>query len=159
MKKSIVMALAGGIAFCSWTILQKSPINKAEWLIGTWVNRTPKGNIYEAWTRKNDGELFGKSYMLEKNDTILFETIRLVGEGDSLFYIPAVKDQNNGRPVRFAMKVISDTKLVFENPKHDFPQIISYNRINADSLVAEISGIIQGKERRQMFPMKKIRPM
>lgn len=155
MKNRILIALAGVMLFGSWITLQKSPIRKAEWLIGTWVNRTPKGDTYETWTKKNDREFFARSYILKEKDTIVFETIRLIEEGDSLFYIPVVKEQNNGRPVRFAMKTVSDTKLVFENSRHDFPQVISYTRINADSLVAEISGIIQGKERKQSFPMRK----
>ena len=78
-------------------------------------------------------------------------------EQNNLFYIPNVNNQNGGLPVRFATKTVSDMELVFENPQHDFPQIISYTKINADSLVAEISGTINGKERKQTFPMKRVK--
>jgi len=60
-------------------------------------------------------------------------------------------------PVRFATKTISETQLVFENPQHDFPQTISYTKITADSLVAEISGTKNGHERKQIFPMKRVK--
>lgn len=46
--------------------------------------------------------------------------------------------------------------LVFENPMHDFPQIISYTKITCDSLVAQISGEKNGQERKQAFPMKRV---
>ena len=144
------------IIFGSWTLQQKTEIQRAEWLVGTWKNKTSRGNIYEAWIKVSDHELAGKSYIVKEKDTIIFETIRLVQEQNGLFYIPTVNNQNNNSPVRFALKTISDTELVFENPQHDFPQIISYVSINKDSLVAEISGTKNGQKGKQTFPMKRV---
>lgn len=135
---------------------KENEIKSAEWLLGTWENRTSKGVIYESWTRIADVEFAVKSYALKGGDTVLFETIRLVQEPGGLFYIPTVKDQNDGLPVRFALKTISDTEVVFENPEHDFPQIISYTKLTTDSLVAEVSGVEDGRERRRTFPMNRI---
>jgi hypothetical protein len=70
--------------------------------------------------------------------------------------IPSVKNQNRGLPVRFALKIISDTEPVFENLRHDLPQTIGYTKINTDFLVAEISGTKNGLERRQSFPVKRV---
>jgi len=97
------------------------------------------------------------SYIIQEKDTVVLENIQLVQKQEGLFYIPIVKNQNEGLPVRFASKIISETQLVFENPQHDFPQIISYTQINLDSLVAEISGTINGQDRRQVFPMKRMK--
>lgn len=129
----------------------------AGWLRGTWECKTPKGSIYEIWQPVADKEMHGRSYRVRGQDTMTLETVRLVQEGDSLYYIPTVKDQNNNQPVRFAATVITEKELVFSNPQHDFPQWISYKLIKPDSLVASIGGIIQGKERSQAYPMKKIR--
>src|SRR5690606_21013709 len=107
------------------------------WLIGTWENTKAKGSVYETWSKSDVNEFSGKSYMVKEQDTIVFENIRLVREQNKLFYIPTVKNQNENLPVRFIAKTISETQLVFENLQHDFPQIISYTRINADSLLAE----------------------
>lgn len=145
------------IILCAWTTKQTNDIKKAEWLIGTWENKTQKGSIYETWNKTNDNEYSGKSYILKEKDTIVFEIIRLVQEQDGLFYIPTVKNQNDGLSVRFNTKTISETQLVFENQQHDFPQIISYTRISTDSLVAEISGTKNGQEREQIFPMKRVK--
>jgi len=142
---------------CALTVKQTNDLEKAEWLIGTWENKTPKGSIYETWGKTSDNEYSGKSYIVEEKDTIVVENIRLVQEQHTLFYIPTVKNQNDGLPVRFTTKTISETQLVFENPQHDFPQIISYTKIGADSLVAEISGIKNGQERKQTFPMKRVK--
>lgn len=144
------------IILCAYTTQQTNPIKKAEWLIGTWENKTPKRSIYETWRKTNNNEFSGKSYILKEKDTVVFETIRLVQEKDGFFYIPTVKNQNDGLPVRFSIKTISETQMVFENPEHDFPQVISYTKITPDSLVAVISGTKNGQERKQTFPMKRV---
>jgi len=145
------------IAICAWKTNPINDIKKAEWLIGTWENKTPKGSVYETWNKNSDNELAAKSYIVKEKDTIIFENIRLVEEQDGLYYIPTVKNQNDDLPVRFATKTISETKLIFENPEHDFPQIISYTKITSDSLVAEIVGTKNGQERRRVIPMKKMK--
>lgn len=154
--QGLYFAAVALIILCGWTTQQKKEIKKAQWLIGTWENKTSKGSIYETWIKVNDNEFSGKSYMVKEKDTIVFETIKIVENRDGLFYIPKVKNQNESLPVRFVLKKISEMELVFENPKHDFPQIITYARINADSLVAEISGTKNGKESKRIFPMKRM---
>jgi hypothetical protein len=153
----LLIAVVGLIMLCAWAIKETNDIKKAEWLIGTWENKTKKGSLYETWSKTNDNELSGKSYIVKEKDTIVFENIRIVQEQDGLFYIPTVKNQNEGLPVRFAVKTISETVLVFENSQHDFPQMISYTKVSADSLVAEISGTKSGQARKQTFPMKRMK--
>lgn len=150
----VVIVLAN---LCAFTTKQTNDIKKAEWLIGTWENKTLRGSIYETWSRESDNEFSGMSYIIKEKDTVVFENIRLIQEQDGLFYTPIVRNQNDGLPVRFASKTISETQLVFENQQHDFPQIISYVRITADSLMAEISGIKNGEERKQTFHMKRVK--
>lgn len=154
---NIFIGLVGFVVLCAWTIKQINDIEKAEWLIGTWENKTSRGSIYETWIKANDNEFSGKSYVVKEQDTIVFETIKLVQEQNGLFYVPTVKNQNEGLPVRFSTKTISETQLVFENLQHDFPQIISYTKITSDSLVAEISGTKNGQEKKQTFPMKRVK--
>ena len=156
-RTKLFFAVVGITLLFAWTIKQTNGIEKAGWLIGTWENKTAKGSLYETWSKTNDNEYSGKSYAVKEKDTIVFENIRIVQEQDGLFYIPIVKIQNDGLAVRFTIKIISETQLVFENPQHDFPQIISYTKIGMDSLVAEISGIKNGQERKQAFPMKRVK--
>ena len=136
--------------------IQKADFNKATWLLGTWENKTARGSMYETWKKVSDRELAGKSYALNENDTIVFETVQLIQNEKGMFYIPTVKNQNNGMPITFTLTKISDTSMTFENSQHDFPQKISYTKITTDSLVAEISGIRNGSKRSQTFPMKKL---
>jgi len=130
--------------------------NEAEWLIGTWENKTSRGSMYESWKKVSNSELAGKSYIIRERDTVVFENIQLVRKNNLLTYIPTVNGQNNNQPVSFPMISNSDNKLVFENKNHDFPQLISYTRISRDSLIAEISGISKGVTKRQTFAMRRL---
>ncbi len=156
MKLKLFTSVPGLILLSIVTIKQTSDFQKTEWLIGTWENKTARGSIYERWISAEGNLLSGKSYVIGGQDTIVLETIQLVQERGKLFYIPTVKGQNDGFPVHFASKIVTETQLIFENPEHDFPQIISYRKITADSLVAEISGTKNGQEHKQTFPMKRV---
>jgi len=156
MKTKLLLLFAGLMLLGAWT-QESTDIKKADWLIGTWENKTSKGSLYETWRKINDREYRGKSYILQGKDTVVFETIQIVQDGSNLFYIPTVKDQNNNQPVHFIAKTSSATQLVFENRQHDFPQVITYTKTGTDALTAEISGTKNGKERKQSFPMKRIK--
>ena len=145
------------IGVSGWGIKQPNEISKGKWLIGTWENKTAKGSIYETWSKINDNEFSGKSYTIKEKDTIVYENIRMVQEHNGLFYIPTVNNQNKGLPVRFVNKTISETQMVFENAEHDFPQTITYTKINPDSLIAEISGTKSGHQRNQIFTMRRVK--
>lgn len=142
---------------CSMGMKGNSQTSETEWLVGTWENKTPRGNIYETWRKISNTELSGKSYILRDKDTVIFENVQLIRKNNVLTYIPTVSGQNNSQPVNFPLISSSESKIVFENKAHDFPQVISYTRISKDSLIAEISGISKGVAKRQIFPMKRVK--
>lgn len=160
MKRTLIYltlgltAMIGSYAFKS-DKKTKGTIEQTKWIIGTWEQKTARGSMFETWTKVNNKEFHGKSYRLKEKDTLIFETLKLVQQTDGLYYIPTVKSQNEGQPVSFKAKTVSATEMIFENPAHDFPQQISYKQINKDSLVAEISGTINGKFKSQKFQMRR----
>lgn len=134
---------------------KKDKIKAADWLIGNWENKLEEGTLSEAWEKANDSTFNGKSFFIKDKDTLNNETIVLTQKGDALFYIPVVQGQNNNEPVIFKMTKSDSNQLVFENPKHDFPQKISYTKITKDSIVAAISGVVSGKTQSESYPMKR----
>jgi Domain of unknown function (DUF6265) len=130
-------------------------LQKANWFLGNWQNQTKEANFTEIWTKKNDSVFKGKSFIIAQKDTVFYENIELVQHNDSLFYIVSVKDQNKEKPVTFYQTSATDSKLVFENPKHNFPNKISYTKITKDSIVGEIFGLQNGKIVNEKFPMHK----
>lgn len=132
-------------------------IKVASWLLGNWENKSPDGNLTENWEKVNDSTFQATSYFIKEKDTIHFETITLQQKDEQLIYSATVKGQNDDKPVAFKLTTGTEKQLAFENPKHDYPQKISYTQISADSLVAKISGIQQGKPSSEQFSMKKIK--
>lgn len=130
-------------------------IDSASWLIGEWQNQTPEGIVKETWIKKNDSTYFGISFYIIGNDTVSNESILLEQNGNNLFYKPTVKNENHGQSVKFIKTKASQNQLVFENPRHDFPQKITYTKIAKDSLVAEISGLMNGKLNEIKYPMSR----
>lgn len=127
------------------------------WLLGAWTNHTTSRSLNESWTKQSDTVFLGLGTFMDGEDTLSSEQIRLEQLGNQLFYVPVVSNQNQGLPVRFEMKEKSDKHLLFENMNHDFPQHISYTLISADSMVAKISGNMDGKYHEQDFPFQRLR--
>lgn len=138
------------------TVKKYAELEKANWLIGRWENNSKEGNLSEIWIAENDSTFDGKSYFVIGKDTVFAESVKLFQKDKELTYEVSVKNQNDEKPVAFAMTSSSDTQLVFENPKHDFPNKITYNKFPNDSLVAEISGVKDGKAKSEQFAMKKV---
>ena len=130
-------------------------LNKAAWLIGNWGDTSDKGVLTESWIKTNDSVYHGESYFVVKNDTVFSENIELEEANGKLAYIVTVPGQNEEKPVRFEMTLINDTGIIFENPQHDFPNKITYNKITNDSIVAQISGTQNGKHATETFAMKR----
>ena len=134
---------------------EKDKIKAARWLLGNWENNSADGNLSETWKKINDSTFQAQSYFIKEKDTLHFETITLQQKGEQLTYSAAVKGQNEDKPVSFKLTTGTEKQLVFENPKHDYPQKISYTQITPDSLVNQISGMQQGKPSSEQFSMKK----
>ena len=154
--KKVILSLLIILTFASCQKSKEvSKIVVADWLLGNWENKSPEGNLFESWKKVNDSLFIGESYFIKGKDTLHSEKIQMKQKGEALFYIATVKGQNNDKPVTFVRNDTIEKQLVFENPKHDFPQKISYSMITKDSIVIQISGIQQGKPSSERFSMKK----
>ena len=164
MKKYLTVALCFVFSACQQQVKQSkietdkySQFQKTEWLIGNWQKQTEKGVLTESWQKLDDSTLVGQSYFIDGVDTLSSESIRIEQRNRKLFYIPTVKGQNNGMVVNFNLTSVNDSSLIFENPEHDFPQKITYNKMKNDSLMAEISAILNGNLKSQKFLMGRVK--
>jgi len=109
-------------------------------LVGTWSMRTPQSVIIEQWQRVNDTTLQGHTWRIVGQDSSLQETMQLVRTGNDIYYIPVIRDQNNGQPVPFKLRVLKLVGFIAENPAHDFPKKITYRFKDEDHLDARVEG-------------------
>jgi hypothetical protein len=130
-------------------------LDKMNWLLGYWEQKLPEGTLIENWEIANDSTFKGHSYFITSKDTVHFESIQLTQKEEELTYTSIVQGQNNDEPVDFKQTSDADNVFTFENPKHDYPQKITYKKVNQTNLIATISGKQLGEESQESFPMKK----
>lgn len=154
MKKNIIL-----IVFISFFACQKQNENTkivgVDWIIGKWENNSPNGNLIEIWNKVNDSLFIGESYFIKEKDTLHSEKMQLKQKGKNLFYISAIKGQNNDKPIQFNQNIEIETQLVFENPVSEYPKKIVYKPIAKDRIFIEVSGIQEGKSSSVRYSLKK----
>jgi hypothetical protein len=130
-------------------------IAKMEWLTGLWEMQTPEGTAFEEWHMAGGAEMRGRAGFIKGSDTMASETVVLAARDTGLFYIPTVKDQNNGEPVPFRLATAAGDSFVFENPAHDFPQAICYKKMGDTAMEARIWGKVNGEVVSEGFVLRK----
>jgi len=155
-QKIIFLALLLVVVSCQKKeTVEKDKIKIADWLIGNWENKNPDGVLTENWEKVNDSTFAATSYFIKEKDTLHLEKIVLSQKGEKLTYSATVNGQNDNKAIDFPSTSETATKLVFENPQHDYPQKITYTKNANNTLTAEISGKLNGKMTTERFIMKK----
>ncbi len=136
---------------------EEDKLRQISWMLGKWQMQTAEGTITEEWRKPSDSQWLATSYMITaEGDTPFQETITLDYDDDSLVYSPLVSGQNEGSPVSFRERRITENEITFENLRHDFPQRIIYKRTSDSTIVATIEGQENGQTRRQEFMYTKV---
>lgn len=155
MNRNIIPGLCIALLVVSACgIGEKSRLEKADWLLGSWENNSEQGKMSETWIKEGENAYTAETYFVIGTDTVFREHSELKETGENLECAITIPDQNNGKPVVFKLTKQEDHQLVFENPKHDFPQVITYMH-KGDSVIAEISGKQKGKFAKERFAMVK----
>ena len=96
----------------------------------------------EYWTVPKGNSMVGIHRDTGKGRTLLFEFLRIEQQGDQIVYLSMPNGRSPATP--FPLKEVSGTRVVFENPSHDFPQRIIYWK-DGNDLRARIEGTQNGK--------------
>lgn len=125
-------------------------IGELAWLAGAWVGTKGKSSIEERWSPPLGGAMLAVSRTVsrERNRMVAFEYLRIVEREGGLVYIA---QPNGGSPTEFTLTELSETRAVFDNPRHDYPKRIVYERSAEGSLSATIGFMKGGTPRRFEF--------
>lgn len=117
----------------------KEKFKKLEWLVGKWIRTNAKAGQsgYETWAKVSDLKLTGKGVTLKGKETIFVEDMSFVEKDNDIYCAVIAGDEK--QPVYFKLTALSANSFTCENPKHDFPKKISYQR-NGKNIKAVISG-------------------
>ena len=108
-----------------------------DFLSGTW--KVLGKENYEHWDATNDQSMRGAGYSMKSGLPSITEYLEIRKEGATVYLIATVPRQNNGESIRFKLNQVG-AKFSFENPDHDFPQKIVYERLDQDNLQVSLSG-------------------
>lgn len=121
----------------------KPTLDSLAWLAGSWSGTERGIEMEEHWTAPKGHSMVGLHRDVGKGRTMLFEFLRIEQRGDEIVYLSMPNGRSPATP--FPLKEVAGTRVVFENPTHDFPQRIIYWKDGAD-LRARIEGTLNGKE-------------
>jgi hypothetical protein len=110
------------------------PLTAPDWLAGYWLSCEGGRQVSETWSGAGSGVLLGAGLTRTARGVADFEFMRIAPhEGGYAFF-----GSPRGRPaVAFKLVSIGPDRVVFENPAHDFPQRITYERAG-DALTARV---------------------
>ena len=133
MRYFIILILGLSFAACQQAIETVSP-EPLHPFVGCW--ETENGLEREGWTIDPSGWLVGYAASRdEKGNVTFFEHMRIERGGEAEKLVVTGQDNSEARFTR--QMTDNEAEYRFENPDHDYPQIIVYER-NGDELNAYI---------------------
>jgi len=136
--------LLTGLAFVACTLLavcaptEREGLAKLSWMAGHWSGTDSGVEMEEAWLAPKGGVMLGVHRdVASKEDKLMsFEYLRIEQRESALIYVASPSGKG---AVEFTLSKSEENSAIFENPKHDFPKRIIYQRID-DTLHARIEG-------------------
>lgn len=128
-------------------------IQDVQWLQGCWQAAGAETGSEEHWLAPAGGSMLGMGRTVRKAKTVAWEFMRIQENADSLTFTAIL----SGKPeASFQLLSLDKQRVVFENPRPEFPQRVIY-QLNADgSLLGRIEGKVKDQEKGVDFPMQKI---
>lgn len=124
-------------------IKQDFKLEELAWMAGAWMSEEKGQRMEEHWMTPAGGVMVGMNRTAGTGKTF-FEYLRIEAGREGLVYQASPMGQSP--PTPFHLVELGKQRVVFENPKHDFPQRIIYRR-EENKLHARVEGKENGQER------------
>jgi hypothetical protein len=125
------------------------------WLAGSWGFEDGGRRYEEHWTAPAGGTMLGMSRTVAGGRTVAHEFLRIDERDGRLVYTA----WPSGQPTAsFTSVAVEGGRVVFENPRHDFPTRVIYERRPDGSLLARVEGLRDGEPAGSDFPMERRGP-
>ncbi len=120
---------------------QTNAFKPYEWLLGSWQMAQPQRGrvLYETWQRQAHDVFTATAFAVnQQGDTTSVERLMLRRFVDGIYLTAEVA--HNNKPIEFKLTSTNNQHLVFENPRHDFPKTITYQRVGPNKILATAIG-------------------
>jgi hypothetical protein len=133
----------------------KAGVEALDWLAGAWAFERNGRTTTEQWMAPAGGTMLGMSRTVANGRTLEHEFILLREDANrDVFYVAKPSGQAEAA---FKLVRVSAGRAEFENPRHDFPQKITYALTADGVLLATIEGTRNGQARRVEFPYRRVK--
>lgn len=154
----ILLAVLGIVAMARYldSSAQTRPnpaINKIAWLVGCLELRDGDRVVEEDRMAIRQATMLGMGRTTTSKGLGDYE-LSLIRERQGKLVYEAHPGGREGAV--FTAIALSDDSVVFSAPEHDYPQVVGYKRVAADSVLAWIDGKAQGKTMRVDFPYRRV---
>jgi Domain of unknown function (DUF6265) len=135
---AVLLSVTGALAVQSSEAPRPS-LKELGFMAGCWRGASGGGAIIdEYYTPPTENLMLGVSRYTKGGRVTTYEFTTISVQGDSdLVLTPRPEGQP---PADFHLAKLESGAAVWSNPKHDFPQTISYRKLGNDSLLARIEG-------------------
>jgi hypothetical protein len=153
MKTTPMLLALAGLAAPALAAAQAVQPHKLAWMEGCWAMVNQERAVEEQWMAPRGKTMLGTSRTVQGVNLVSYEFMMIREDGDRL----AFEVRPSGRPpVLFNASTLTDSSVVFENAKHQFPQRIGYRRAGDHAMYAWIEGERNGETRRAEFPYHQV---
>jgi hypothetical protein len=128
-------------------------VKDVRWLAGCLEARTAGRLIEEARLDVRAGNMLGMGRTTTPKRLMDYELTLIRQQKGKLVYEAHPSGQ---APTIFTARIANSDSVIFAAPEHDYPQIVGYRRVGADSVTAWIDGTVQGIRRRIEFPYRRV---
>ncbi len=132
-------------------------LSSLAWLDGCWKGQVGDYEFREHWLPLRGGLMVGAGHVVFQGKTQEFEYLRIETRPDGVYYVAI---PSGTKEVSFKLTSIAndnkDTIFTFTNPVDEFPQRILYRRGLDGWLYATVEGQTKGKEKRVIYPMRRV---
>ena len=105
------------------------------WLAGCWGGERSGERFEERWMAADAATLLGIAQTTKGGRLTAFEFLRVIVRNGKAVY---VAQPNGAAPTEFTATAQTADRVVFENPSHDYPKRVIYERTGADRITASI---------------------
>jgi hypothetical protein len=146
-----ILILASGV-------FAQNAFDKVSWLTGCWGGDMDGGKYEECWTSPSKNFMQGAGSLVKGDKILMREFMTIEKDGDDIVmyilgYGEKLKPEEQGT-IGFKLVKSSKNELVFENPKHDYPQRCVYTKDKKGNIVARIEQMDGTKPMK--FPMNNL---
>lgn len=123
-------------------------------MAGCWQGGDAQTALEEVWMRPGGGTMMGTSRVLAGGKTVFSEFVEVAEKPAGLTMTVALGIGKPGVP--FTRIAAGPEEVVFENPTHDFPQRIRYQKQSEGTVMARIEGVEKGQAKGEDYPFRKV---